>query len=68
VLRSVSNYDRQAEGLTAAENLARQRIGAYAAYLPALESAYRVGHTVVRELLTHWPQYESALPAKPPEQ
>jgi purine nucleoside permease len=63
VLRAVSNYDRQPQGLSAAESLAQQRIGAYAAYLPALESAYRVGHTVVNELLTHWAQYEGAVPA-----
>lgn len=63
VLRTVSNYDRQAEGLSAAESLARQRIGVYAAYLPSLENAYKVGHTVVSELLTHWPQYEQAPPA-----
>lgn len=67
VLRAVSNYDRQPEGLTAAESLARQRIGAYAAYLPALEGAYRVGHAVVNELLTHWPKYEKTIPAKLPE-
>ena len=65
VLRTVSNFDRQPRGLTAAESLARQRIGAYAAYLPSLEAAYRVGHTVVSELLTHWPQYESAVPSAP---
>jgi purine nucleoside permease len=63
VLRAVSNFDRQPIGLTAAESLAKQRIGAYAAYLPALESAYRVGHTVVKELMTHWPQYVNAIPA-----
>ena len=62
VLRTVSNFDRQPRGLTAPESLARQRIGAYAAYLPSLEAAYRVGHTVVNELLTHWPMYESAVP------
>lgn len=62
VLRTVSNYDRQPDGLTAAESLARQRIGAYAAYRPALESAYRIGHTVVQELLTHWPRYEDSIP------
>ncbi len=62
VLRAVSNYDRQAQGLTAAENLARQRIGTYGAYLPALEGAYKVGHTVVNELLTHWQQYAQAPP------
>ena len=62
VLRSVSNYDRQPRGLTAAESLARQRVGAYAAYLPALEADYRVAHTVVAELLNHWDKYENATP------
>jgi purine nucleoside permease len=62
VLRTVSNYDRQPRGLSAAESLAQQRVGAYAAYLPSLEAAYRVGHAVVNELLTHWAQYERAIP------
>jgi purine nucleoside permease len=58
VLRTVSNFDRQPRGMTAAESLAMQRIGKYGAYLPSLEAAYTVGHTVVNELLTHWPKYE----------
>lgn len=62
VLRAVSNYDRQPQGLTAAESLAKQRFGTYAAFLPALEAAYRVGHTVVEELLTHWPEYATRVP------
>jgi purine nucleoside permease len=62
VLRTVSNFDRQPRGLTAPQSLARQRIGKYAAYLPSLEAAYRVGHMVVSELLTHWPQYEATVP------
>ncbi|MGP8250904.1 MAG: purine nucleoside permease [Terracidiphilus sp.] len=65
VLRTVSNYDRQPRGISASESLAKQRIGAYAAYLPSLEAAYTVGHTVVNELLTHWPQYEHSIPAAP---
>jgi purine nucleoside permease len=70
VLRAVSNYDRQPEGLSAAESLAQQRVGAYAAYLPALEAAYRVGHAVVSELLAHWARYEAAIPGagQPPVQ
>jgi purine nucleoside permease len=60
VLRTVSNYDRQPRGMTAADSLARQRIGAYSAYLPALEAAYVVGHTVVNELLTNWSKYRVA--------
>jgi purine nucleoside permease len=66
VLRTVSNYDRQPQGLSASESLARQRIGAYAAYLPALEAAYRVGHAVVNELITHWTQYEGTIPHQSP--
>jgi len=63
VLRTVSNFDRQPRELTAPESLASQRVGAYAAYLPALEAAYRVGHGVVNELLTHWNQYENVIPS-----
>jgi purine nucleoside permease len=63
VLRTVSNYDRQPRGLSAAESLARQRIGSYSAYLPALEAAYQVGHAVVNELLDHWAKYGSSDPA-----
>jgi purine nucleoside permease len=58
VLRTVSNFDRQPRGMTAAESLATQRIGKYSGYLPSLEAAYTVGHVVVNELLTHWPRYE----------
>ncbi len=63
VLRTVSNFDRQPRGMTAAESLATQRIGKYSGYLPSLEAAYTVGHTVVSELLNHWPQYQQAVPA-----
>jgi len=62
VLRTVSNFDRQPRGTTAAESLAKQRIGAYSGYLPSLEAAYTVGHVVVKELLTHWPSYAGTIP------
>jgi purine nucleoside permease len=58
VLRTVSNYDRQPRGLTAAESLESQRVGTSGAFLPSLESAYAVGHAVANELETHWQQYE----------
>jgi purine nucleoside permease len=60
VLRTVSNFDQQPRGMSAAESLARQRIGTYSAYRPSLEAAYKVGHLVVSELLTHWDKYSSA--------
>ena len=56
VLRTVSNFDQQPRGMTAAESLAHQRIGTYSAYLPSLEAAYKVGHEVVNALLAQWPR------------
>lgn len=61
VLRTVSNYDRQPRGMSAAESLAHQRVGTYSAYLPSLEAAYQVGHVVVNELMTHWEKYAAAI-------
>ncbi len=62
VLRTVSNYDQQPRGMSAADSLSHQRIGTYSSYLPALEAAYKVGHTVVSELLSHWPEVKNAVP------
>jgi len=62
VLRTVSNFDQQPRGMTAADSLAHQRIGSYSAYLPSLDSAYTVGHVVVRELLSHWANYREKVP------
>ena len=62
VLRTVSNFDQQQEGMTAAESLFGEKLGSYSAYVPALESAYRVGSAVVHELVANWPRYENALP------
>jgi len=66
VLRTVSNFDRQPRGMSAAESLANQRVSKYGAYLPSLESAYTVGHIVVNELLTHWAKYSGTLPNAEP--
>jgi purine nucleoside permease len=57
VLRTVSNYDRQAPGSTAAESLKGMTSGIYSAYRPALEAAFAVGDRVVRALLANWDQY-----------
>jgi len=62
VLRTVSNYDQQPRGMDAATSLSNQRIGQYGAYLPALESAYAVGHKVVEELMRDWEQYQKTVP------
>ncbi len=66
VLRTASNYDQPPPNVTAAENLARTNIGKYSAYLPALEAAWRVGDTVVGNLVANWPKYRDRTPAGKP--
>lgn len=63
VLRTVSNYDQQAVGLTATESLAEQKVGKYGAYLPSLEAAYAVGRPVVDAIIAHWDRYRDHLPS-----
>jgi purine nucleoside permease len=63
VLRTVSNYDQQPRGMDAATSLANQRTSVFGAYLPSLESAYRVGHAVVSELISKWAVYREITPS-----
>ena len=62
VLRTASDYDQPATGETAAASLARNSAMHYVAYLSSLDSAWRVGHVVVEELLRHWDRYAAAPP------
>ena len=62
VLRTVSNYDREAPGVPAAESLQEMVSGNYSAYMPALEAAQIVGDKVVRDLVEHWAERESRIP------
>jgi purine nucleoside permease len=62
VLRTISNFDREAPGTTAADSLKTMIFGNYSAYLPALEAAQIVGDKVVRDLIEHWADRESTLP------
>jgi purine nucleoside permease len=66
VLRTASNYDCPQPGVTPAENLARLKPGSYPAFLPALEAAWRVGNTVVENLVGNWPKYRNVTPAGKP--
>jgi purine nucleoside permease len=63
VLRAGSDHDVPPPGRSAAEALSRTKIGQYAAYLPALESAYRVGSVVVDRLIAGWATYRETPPA-----
>jgi purine nucleoside permease len=62
VLRTASDFDQQKPGGSAAESLAQNKIGKYTAYLPALEAAWRVGNTVVAELVGNWAKYRDRVP------
>jgi purine nucleoside permease len=62
VLRTGSNYDQQRIGITAAESLAETKVTHYSAYLPALDSAYRVGHVVVDSIVENWAADRDHLP------
>jgi purine nucleoside permease len=63
VLRTVSNYDRQWPGATAAESMTGEKAGMYSAYFPALEAAHAVGSRVVHVIVEKWDQYGDHLPA-----
>jgi purine nucleoside permease len=67
VLRTASNYDQQREGITAAESLSETKITKYSAFLPSLDSAYRVGDIVVRNIVTNWPTLRDHMPQATPE-
>ena len=62
VLRGGSNYTMQPPGLSAAENLLRETDG-FAGLQASLENVYRVGATVVDELLANWETYAVAPPS-----
>jgi purine nucleoside permease len=62
VLRTASDFDQPMPGKTPAESLAQTKIGKYTGYLPALEAAWRVGHTVVDKLVAGWAEYRDRVP------
>lgn len=64
VLRTVSNYDREAPGSTAAESLAAMSDRRYSAFGAALETAQTVGDKVVRYLVENWSQVRLNVPGK----
>jgi purine nucleoside permease len=62
VLRTVSNYDREAPSVTAADSLASMGSRNYSAFANALETAQNVGDKVVRYLVAHWAECQSTIP------
>jgi purine nucleoside permease len=57
-LRTGSNYCTPHPGQTSAESMTEE----YQGNLPALESAYVVGSTVVHELVRDWSRFEGSIP------
>jgi purine nucleoside permease len=62
VLRTVSNYDREPPGATPADSLKSMVSGNYSAYFPALEAAQIIGDKIVRDIVEHWSERQSAIP------
>jgi purine nucleoside permease len=62
VLRTISNFDRQAAGETAAASLKLMATGHYPAYMQSLETAETVGDKVVRDIVAHRDERESTIP------
>ena len=56
VARAASNFDQQREGIGPAKSLAETKVTTYSAYKPALENGWRVGSSILHELLANWPQ------------
>ena len=66
VLRTASDYDAPGDGQTAAALLATDASpNGESAYREAIESAYRVGSPVVKELTAHWDRYAAHVPSSP---
>jgi purine nucleoside permease len=65
VLRTVSNYDREPIGGSAADSLKEMVSGNYSAYMPAVEAAQTVADKVVRDIIAHWADRESTIPHIP---
>jgi purine nucleoside permease len=65
VLRTVSNFTREAPGETPADSLKRMATGNYPAFRESVEAAETVGDKVVRDLVEHWDVREAKIPGAP---
>jgi len=64
-LRTGSDYTVPASGQSVTQLLASEAAedAVLSAYVPSLEAAYRVGSTVVNELVRNWDRYAEHTPA-----
>ncbi|QDY70385.1 purine-nucleoside phosphorylase [Qingshengfaniella alkalisoli] len=59
VVRTGSNFDRQAPEQSAAESLSADS----GAFGPATENAFRVGNALAREIIANWDEWQDGVPA-----
>jgi purine nucleoside permease len=62
LLRSGSNFDREAPGQDVAESLHAESGG----LLPATDNAYRAGNALAQAILADWPRWRDRVPAATP--
>lgn len=60
LLRTASNFDREPEGMTAADSLGAKSGG----FGPATANAYRVGSKFADAVITDWAKWEKAVPTE----
>jgi purine nucleoside permease len=65
VLRTVSNFTREAPGETPADSLKRMATGDYPAFRESVEAAETVGDKVVRDIVEHWDERGAKIPGAP---
>jgi purine nucleoside permease len=65
VLRTVSNFTREAPGDTPADSLKRMAKGNYPAFAESVEAAETVGDRVVRDIVEHWDERAAKIPGAP---
>jgi purine nucleoside permease len=62
VLRTASNYDREAPGVAPSDSIKNLVFGAYSAYGTAIEAAYLVGSKVAHAIVENWKDLASTPP------
>jgi purine nucleoside permease len=65
VLRTVSNFTREAPGETPADSLKSMAAGNYPAFRESVEAAETVGDKVVRDIVAHWDERAAKIPDAP---
>jgi purine nucleoside permease len=62
VLRTASDYTVPPPGVTPAEDVQKENAEGYPGMQAAVEAAYRVGSTVVNDIIKHWSSYRTHMP------